>query len=176
LDNASNNKTMMVELGKLLATCNIPFHAADQCIMCFPHIINLCSQDVIHAFDKTNLDGLDAMFTDLFDDPAEKNRFVAAITRLPIDIGQETVRCICASGLPRDQFTNIIISGNEKGWFHGPSSETIKVPQNELLCDVQTRWNLTYFMLRLAWVEERGKEDADGVEDTVAARAGCWRG
>ncbi|KAF9230025.1 hypothetical protein BU15DRAFT_9624, partial [Melanogaster broomeanus] len=138
---------MMAELAKLLATRDIPFHATHNRIMCFPHVINLCSQDVIQAFSKTKPAELDAMFADVFDDPAEKNTYMAAVAKLPVDVGRDIVRCIRSSGLRRDEFVDIVQSGNERGWFRDPSGTTIKVPEQELLRDVVTRWDSTFFMI-----------------------------
>jgi hypothetical protein len=49
LDNAANNKTMMKELKKLLADREIAFHADDNRIMCFPHVVNIATQRVLRA-------------------------------------------------------------------------------------------------------------------------------
>lgn len=49
LDNAANNKTMMKELKKLLADREIAFHADDNRIMCFPHVVNIATQRVLQA-------------------------------------------------------------------------------------------------------------------------------
>jgi len=49
MDNMSNNRTMMEQLKPMLASHNIPFDATDHQIMCFAHMINLCSGHVICA-------------------------------------------------------------------------------------------------------------------------------
>jgi len=49
LDNASNNDTMMKVLETMLAARDVSFDAHDRWIMCFAHIINLCSGQVIDA-------------------------------------------------------------------------------------------------------------------------------
>jgi len=49
IDNASNNRTMMEQLKPMLASHDIPFDATDGRIMCFAHVINLCSGHVICA-------------------------------------------------------------------------------------------------------------------------------
>ena len=49
LDTVSNNDTMMKALETMLAACDISFDAYDCQIMCFAHIINLCSGWVIDA-------------------------------------------------------------------------------------------------------------------------------
>lgn len=137
----------MVELSKILATRDIAFHPTHRRVMCFPHIINICTQDVIRAFHKTKRAELDEVFTGLFDDPAKQDAYVTAVAKLPIDTGRETVRGIRSSGLRRDQFSDIVKSGNEKGWFHRPSGDVIKVPEKELIRDVSTRWDSTFYMI-----------------------------
>ncbi len=47
MDNTSNNKMMMEELGVSLTGQEIPFDPSDYYIMCFVHIINLSSGQVI---------------------------------------------------------------------------------------------------------------------------------
>lgn len=54
LDNASNNKKMMEELSSMLALHEIEFHPTDRRIMCFPHIINICTQHILHAFHNVD--------------------------------------------------------------------------------------------------------------------------
>ena len=58
LDNAANNKTMMKELKKLLADREIAFHADDNRIMCFPHVVNIATQRV-HQENDTLLEWLE---------------------------------------------------------------------------------------------------------------------
>jgi hypothetical protein len=53
LDNAANNGTFMEELEKILELQDIKFDAQDRHIMCFPHVINICSQHVIKKFTNT---------------------------------------------------------------------------------------------------------------------------
>ncbi|KIK80799.1 hypothetical protein PAXRUDRAFT_157665 [Paxillus rubicundulus Ve08.2h10] len=45
----------MEELSMLLAQCDINFHPTHQQIMCFPHVMNICTQHILEAFFKTNL-------------------------------------------------------------------------------------------------------------------------
>src|ERR1700678_309484 len=49
MDNVSNNVTMMQELEVLLDAPDIPFEAVDGKIMCFSHVVDLCSGRVICA-------------------------------------------------------------------------------------------------------------------------------
>ena len=123
LDNASNNETMMKELEQLLLARDIPFDAADQCIMCFSHIVDLSSGCIIRALSSDPLD--------------------------PIGHAHKAVHAIRGSGMHHDGFKEVIVNGNIKGWFKiiGPPPQTIQVQPLQLLRDVQTRWDSEYQML-----------------------------
>jgi hypothetical protein len=56
LDNASVNAVFMKELAKLLQDRGVDFDAVDNRIMCFPHIINICSTHVIKSFHTNSVD------------------------------------------------------------------------------------------------------------------------
>ena len=56
MDNVSNNRTMMEQLEPMLASHDIPFDATDCQIMCFAHMISLCSGHVIHAMTDGAVD------------------------------------------------------------------------------------------------------------------------
>jgi len=49
MDNVSNNGAMMESLAQKLKPCDVPFDVHDNRIMCFAHIIDLCSGQAIHA-------------------------------------------------------------------------------------------------------------------------------
>ena len=49
MDNASNNDAMMAALAMKLKSHDVSFDARDRRIMCFAHIIDLCSGRAIHA-------------------------------------------------------------------------------------------------------------------------------
>ena len=86
LDNASNNETFMEELEILLHLCDINFDHMDRCIMCFPHVINICCQHVISEF--TNLDLVDTPeLAELPLDPVGAQSYNNAIRRDPVARG-----------------------------------------------------------------------------------------
>ncbi len=64
LDNASNNKMMMEGLEIKLAPQDIPFDVTDCHVMCFGHIVNLCSRQVIHEVEGKNHDSLPSLLVD----------------------------------------------------------------------------------------------------------------
>jgi hypothetical protein len=139
----------MKELEKLLRARKVAFDSLDNRIMCFPHIINICSTHVIKSFNTDLMDD-----QDVFDakpppsDPA-KQTYKEAVKRDPIALCRSTVRAIRASGARRDQFQKIIHDGNEARWFKSPqdSKETIRVPEKQLLHDVKTRWDSVFKMI-----------------------------
>ena len=49
MDNMSNNDAMMAVLATKLKSCDVSFDACDCRIMCFAHIIDLCSGWAIRA-------------------------------------------------------------------------------------------------------------------------------
>jgi hypothetical protein len=140
MDNASNNETMMQVLEAILATREIKFNAKDRRIMCFAHIIDLCSGRVVRGAGATNNEvvGQDG-FSSSDDD---------SVTPDPIARAHAAVRAIRGSGKRRADFEGVIKNGNENGWFkRGPSSEVVQLKQLQLLRDVRTRWDSVYQML-----------------------------
>ncbi len=140
MDNMSNNKMMMEELGVSLTGWEIPFNPSDHYIMCFAHIIDLSSGQVIRKVEGKQNDKDDFNFDNDDDDTNLSN---------PIGAAHAIVRSIRASGTHRKAFDSIIKSGNEEGWFKDTqSSEETKVKHVQLLRDVWTRWDLVYHMLK----------------------------
>jgi hypothetical protein len=70
--------------------------------------------------------------------------------RDPIGRARSLVRAIRASGKRRAAFAQCIADGNEKGWFIS-GTRTVRVPQVNLLTDVETRWESEIFFLRRIW-------------------------
>ena len=137
MDNASNNRTMMQSLQTILADRDITIDPVDRTIMCFAHVINLCSGRVIRATS----DGADNH------DPSSASGDDIVVTD-PISVAWETVRFIRESGTRRERFNHTIKEGNKNGWFKkAGSSETINLKQLQLLRDVRTRWDSVYLML-----------------------------
>jgi hypothetical protein len=86
LDNTSNNGTFMEHLEILLHLCDIDFNHMDRCIMCFPHVINICCQHVISKF--TNLDLVDTPeLTELSLDPVSAQSYDDAVRCDPVACG-----------------------------------------------------------------------------------------
>jgi hypothetical protein len=137
MDNASNNKTMMQSLKGPLGLRDIDFDPADRRIMCFAHVVNLCSGRVIHAAS----DGAD------YDDSSPSSGDDIIATH-PIAVARAAVRVIRETSERRTAFNGVIKSGNNNGWFKKEgSSEPVQLKELQLLRDVRTRWDSVYYML-----------------------------
>jgi hypothetical protein len=150
LDNAEMNATFMRAFEDIMRAREIPFDHEDNRIMCFPHIINICTTHVIESFTDTALADDQADFdADLPPMVPAEQTYEEACGRDPIALCRCTVRAIRASGLRRDHFHEIVCSGNTKGWFKSPEdpTETIKVPEVQLIHDVRTRWDSVFGMI-----------------------------
>jgi len=138
LDNASNNRTMMEELETMLTECDIVFDAEDQKIMCFVHVVDLCSGCVIHAAS----DGVEPK-----NDSSSSDGDTTASN--PIVLACAVVQVIRGSGSCQDAFNEVIVCSNAKGWFkQGKLSWIIQVKPLQLLRDVCTRWDSVHHMLK----------------------------
>jgi len=123
LDNASNNKTMMEALEVKLAPRDISFDATDRHVMCFGHIVDLCSGRVICEVEGKNYDPLPSLLVD--NDTYPSN---------PIALAHSVVGAICASGNCRKEFTQAITDGNDRGYFmEGQPPKAVPVKQVQLL-------------------------------------------
>ncbi|OJA15350.1 hypothetical protein AZE42_12785, partial [Rhizopogon vesiculosus] len=155
LDNVENNATMMLELECLLGECEIEFNAQDHRIRCFPHTINICIRHILDSFsniDPADLeDALVGTFADDSDDDGsgsggDSDKYLKAIKHNPVELGRQTVKAIHASGQWRKEFAHLIKSCNSSGLFK-LEGKVVQVPQYQLLQDVSTRWDSTYFMM-----------------------------
>src|SRR5216684_5884776 len=113
MDNASNNKMMMEELGVSLTGREIPFDPSNHYIMCFAHIIDLSSGQVIYKVEGKQNDKDDFNFNNDDDDTNLSS---------PIGAACAIVQSIWALGTHRKAFNSIIKSGNEEGWFKDAQS------------------------------------------------------
>ena len=127
---------MMGTLETILKGREIDFDANDCQIMCFAHVVNLCSGRVIHGAAG-----------DSGDTPSESG--VDITPSNPIARAHAAVQVIRASSARRDAFLKVIKNGNEGGWFRsGDLPEVVQLKPLQLLRDVRTRWDSVYYMLR----------------------------
>jgi len=149
LDNAKMNVTFMKAFQEEMRIWDIPFDHKDNRIMCFPHIINICTNHVIEKFTNTvlvdNQVEFDAACCPL--DPAEQT-YNEAYRCDPIALCHSTVRAIRASGKQCDHLRTIICNGNAAGWFKSlvEPCEKIQIPEVQLLHDIRTHWDSVFRM------------------------------
>jgi len=125
VDNAANNITMMRALEEKLLECDIPFDATDRRIMCYAHVVNLCSGRVLRAAGG--------------DGTSEST---------PIGLARGAVRAMRISGKRWEAFDDVVRDGNKKDWFKsGQPPKAVKLKELQLLRDVRTHWDSVFLML-----------------------------
>ena len=129
----------MKALETMLADRDVSFDAHDRRIMCFAHIINLCSGRVIKA--ASNMAGMAG------DEDSDSSSNDDAVPSNPIEQARAVVRVIRSSGQRRRAFSRNIENGNREGWFTDSTSRIVKVKPLQLLRDVRTRWDSVFHML-----------------------------
>ena len=99
LDNAEMNATFMKEFEELMHAQDIPFDHKDNCIMCFPHITNICATHVIKSFtNETLVDNQVEFDASLPPQVPAAQTHDKANERDPIALCRGTVHAIRASG------------------------------------------------------------------------------
>src|SRR5712675_1920786 len=133
LDNASNNQTMMEELQKLLEDRDIThFNAKKSRIMCFAHVVNLCSGHVIRGLASKTIDD-----DDDDGDYDDNNTNTPAAAGTPVVLARSVVNAIRASGSRREAFARVIKDGNTEQWFkQGDPLKIVELKHLELLHSV----------------------------------------
>ncbi|KAI6100749.1 hypothetical protein EDD16DRAFT_1490628 [Pisolithus croceorrhizus] len=137
----------MKELSVLLSERGIDFDPDDRHIMCFPHVLNICSSHVLKAYTQADFTNVASSWVDVFGKNVDKVAYVEALENDPIALGRTVVRIVHASNLCRESFRNTIITGNKMKWFTDENDQTTSLPVVELLRDVKTHWDSVYFMI-----------------------------
>ena len=124
----------------LMQARDIPFDYNDNRIMCFPHIINICTTHTTESLTDPSLADEQAEFhiAPLGPEDTEQS-YEEAVEHNPIALCHCTVQAVRASGQRHDHFQEIICTGNAKGWF--------KVSELQLLHDIKTRWDSIFLMI-----------------------------
>ncbi|TFK69444.1 hypothetical protein BDN72DRAFT_767887, partial [Pluteus cervinus] len=150
LDNASNNNTFMVELAKLLERKGISFDHHGNRIRCFPHVINIAVKTGLKYI--TNVDpttDVEVSAEEIAEGqtrrppPTIDTDYIKALQSDVLAAVRKLAVGCRASHMRREVLRKVIIEGNEKGWFNGQ-----KLPEVNLLRDVDTRWSSIYLMGR----------------------------
>ena len=118
-------------------------------IRCFPHVINICVQEVIKSFESDQI-------IDLVPDDNHET-WKEAARKKPLARLRALIRALRASGKRREAFDESIFKSNSKNHFFDPDAreqnnqlKTVEVPQLNLLRDVDTRWDSVYQMVKRA--------------------------
>jgi hypothetical protein len=131
---------------RLQEQSHVDFDPIDHRILCFPHIINIL---VKHLLDEHQ----DADFSDVKDSwtvratKVKKELYLAAVRGNTLQRARDVVNTIRVSNSRRNQFRDIIISGNQSELFCNDTGEKIQLPVVELLRDEKTRWDSTFIMI-----------------------------
>ncbi|KAH9012216.1 hypothetical protein EDB83DRAFT_2321967 [Lactarius deliciosus] len=166
LDNASNNVAAMKELENLLATkCDVAFNHLNNRIMCYPHIINVCTTHIVATstqvsrkyLDSNSLDGdddddFDPIYSRPHTGPELDEEFIAlqlperqawlrSLKSNPVKHVADIVCYICALDARKQTFTGIVRLCTKD------DPELCQAKPLELIQHVKTRWDSVYLML-----------------------------
>jgi hypothetical protein len=93
------NSTFLQEFENLVRARDIAFDHEDQHIMCFPHVINICSTHIIEEFtDITLVDDWNEFEASLPPSDPDYQTFNDACIRDPIALCRSAICAIRASG------------------------------------------------------------------------------
>src|SRR6266481_8954865 len=115
---------------------------------CFPHVINICVQHVLAAFED------DAVIDEVPD--TGHSSWKKAAHKKTLSHLQALIHAMRASGRRHEAFFESIHEGNLKKLFVDPEASKcgemrpVHVPENALLRDVPTHWDSMYHMISRA--------------------------
>jgi hypothetical protein len=94
-------------------------------------------------------------------DPVSKTEYTLVVARDPVEHGRDIIWSMHSSGQRRNNFRKTIENGNRDGSFTD-STNTIQLLVVQLLRDVKTRWDSTYFMIKRVHVLRQVCQNASG--------------
>ena len=148
MDNASNNKTAMTELSRiLLEERKFTFDPINRRICCLPHIYNICVQHMLDTYTHADFTWCPWMWKNSVGKVIDRAEYVEMVQTNPIWLGRDVVPAVPSSGQCRSHFRQTILSGNEQERFINNTGDIVKLPVVQLLCDVKTCWDSTYYMI-----------------------------
>jgi hypothetical protein len=77
----------------------------------------------------------------------QKEAYVAALKVKTLDCARDIIRTIRRSNGRREGFKDMIVKGNERGWWKDEDGNPKLLPVVELLLDEATRWDSCFIML-----------------------------
>lgn len=139
----------MRELSILLAERGIDFDPVEHRIMCFPHILNLCSGQIAAEYMDADFVSIGEAWVDVLHPSVviDKDAYREALQQDPIALGRAVVRVLRASSLRRQAFDNTITTGNQMKLFTDEEGNPTNLPVLELVRDVKSRWDSIYLMI-----------------------------
>jgi hypothetical protein len=173
---AANNDTFLQSLRDIhqAKLPDVSFNPKESRIQCFPHVINTCVQHTIKALnngvdtdsdsdkgsDDESNEGSDGDSEDSDEESdgdddggggggggGDDSDEDVVVPGDPLNKIRALVRGIRASGQRQEQFANVILGGNQFGWWKDIQGNAVSIERRQLLRDVKTRWDSTYQML-----------------------------
>jgi hypothetical protein len=123
------------------------FDAIEHRIRCFPHIVNICVQHMIERYTSADFSNVPDSWIQ-GSNLVRKAEYLEALLRDPVECSRDTVRSVQSSGQRRKNFRTTIENGNANGSFADATNVVIKLPTQQLLRDMKTCWDSTYFMIK----------------------------
>jgi len=151
------------------------FDPVDRHIRCLPHIFNICVQHVLNNYTWADFADCPAIWKNTSGKVIHKEPYIQSVRQHLIGHGREIVHSIRSSGQHHSNFQLTIKSGNEQESFANETSQWISLPVLELLHDVKTRWDSTYFMINHLRALRPVSTFTCSVSHTHnCVYAGCW--
>ncbi|KIK77307.1 hypothetical protein PAXRUDRAFT_167311 [Paxillus rubicundulus Ve08.2h10] len=148
MDNAPNNDTAMSELSRTLwEDCKFTFDPIDRRVCCLPHIYNICVQHMLDNYTDADFTHCPWTWKNLAGKVIDRDSYINSVCTDPIGYGRDVMHTVHLSGQRWTNFWETILSGNEQEWFINDTGDIVKLPVVQLLCDIRTRWDSTYYMI-----------------------------
>ncbi|KIK79312.1 hypothetical protein PAXRUDRAFT_44975, partial [Paxillus rubicundulus Ve08.2h10] len=147
-DNDPNNDTTMLELSRTLwEDREFTFDPIDCCVRCLPHIYNICVQHMLNNYVDADFTHCSWTWKNSAGKVIDRDSYINSVRTDPIGCRRDVVCTVRLSGQCWTNFWQTILSGNEQEWFVNDTGDIVKLPVVQLLCDVRTHWDSTYYMI-----------------------------
>ncbi|KAF9231244.1 hypothetical protein BU15DRAFT_56408 [Melanogaster broomeanus] len=123
------------------------FDPIDCRVRCLPHIYNICVQHTLDNYADADFIHCPRTWKNSAGKVIDRDSYVDSVRTDPIGCGRDVVCTVRSSGQRRTNFRQTILSGNEQEWFINDTGDIVKLPVVQLLHDVRTCWDSTYYMI-----------------------------
>ncbi|KIK79652.1 hypothetical protein PAXRUDRAFT_160772, partial [Paxillus rubicundulus Ve08.2h10] len=148
VDNTSSNGAAMSELSRiLLKEQEFSFDPVDCCICCFPHIYNICVQHMLDKYMQANFSQCPPTWKNSAGVVIHRDSYAETVCDDPIGQGRAIICTICSSGQCHSNFRQTLVLGNKQEWFINDKGNIIRLPVFQLIHNVKTWWDSTYYMI-----------------------------